>query len=289
MGFWSDFTDYFTADVVPAAVSLGVQTVAGGYVPNIVNPAVTSGLTAAGGRLAGEYVGSKVGGHEFNLGNALTRAGIEGATNYIFTDSEKALGKQKTLGQEFGFKDDSYFSDWPGAEPGFYPVNRGPNPTRSRGWSEDFLSADTLIKGADKALGYLPDSMASAARTGLVNVPFGRAIGAVAPSVIAPLFETPETQSAPRASDQQFNAAQGTTSAVALPSTGQVTPTTNTVEATNITSDVPSLPSGVSFGDDGTGLSSFLVRDRNTGQQRRVTGTGNNFASSLARRAAGGF
>lgn len=276
MGFWSDFTDYFTADVVPAAVSLGVQTVAGGHVPVVGNPAITSGLTAAGGRLAGEYVGSKVGGHEFNLGNALTRAGIEGATNYIFTNSDPNV-PQKTLGDEFGF-------EVIGDE--FGGITKYGKP---RDFSEDFFSADTLIQGAGDALDYLPNSMASAARTGLVDVPFGRAIGAVAPSVIAPLFESPETQSVPRASDQQFNAAQGTTSAVALPSTGQVTPTTNTVEATNITTDVPSLPSGVSLGDDGTGLSSFLVRDRNTGQQRRVTGTGNNFAASLARRAAGGF
>jgi len=283
MGFWSDFTDYFTADVVPAAVSLGVQSVAGPYVGSLgFNPAVTSGLTAAGGRLAGEYVGSQMGGQEFNLGNALTRAGIEGATNYIFTNSDPNA-RQTTLGDEFGFTTGENYLN---ADPGLYAVDKYSQP---RNWSDDFFSADTVVQGADKALGYLPDSMASAARTGLVNVPFGRAIGAVAPSVIAPLFETPETQSAPRASDQQFNAAQGTTSAVALPSTGQVTPPTNTVEATNITTDVPSLPSGVSFGDDGTGLSSFLVRDRNTGQQRRVTGTGNNFASSLARRAAGGF
>ena len=104
MGFWDDFTDYFTADVVPAAVSLGVSHVAGGYMPpevvDTLGAPLTAGLTSAAGRLGGEYVGSQISDQEFNLGNALTRAGIQGATTYLFTPPE---GNAPTLGEEFGF------------------------------------------------------------------------------------------------------------------------------------------------------------------------------------------
>ncbi|MBG18106.1 MAG: hypothetical protein CMB77_07140 [Euryarchaeota archaeon] len=272
MGFWDDFTDYFTADVVPAAVSLGVSAAAPHVVPTSVAPYLSTplgaGLTSAAGRLGGEYVGSQLSDQEFNLGNALTRAGIQGATTYILTPPE---GKAPTLGKQYGFDlEDGQVIPTAGA-------------------SDDFFSTDTVASGVNKATGMFGQTAGDYLREGFVNVPFARVAGAVAPSFVAPMFESPETQSIPRASDQQFSPAQGTTSAVVLPQTGQVTPPTNVIEATNIVTDQPALPSGVTLGDEGTGLSSFLVRDRVTGEDTRVSGIGNNFAARLSRRAAGGF
>ena len=87
MGFFDDFMDFFTADIVPAAVSLGVSQVAGPLIPTEVSSALgtplTAGLTSAAGRLGGEFVGSQISDQEFNLGDALTRAGIQGATTYL--------------------------------------------------------------------------------------------------------------------------------------------------------------------------------------------------------------
>lgn len=271
MGFWDDFTDYFYADVVPAAVSLGVSAVAPEVVPaaaSYLSTPLGAGITSAAGRLGGEYVGSQLSDQEFNLGNALTRAGIQGATTYLMTPAQNA----PTLGEEYGFELGSDGQVIPTA-----------------GASDDFFSTDTVASGVNKATELFGQAAGDYLREGFVNVPFGRVAGAVAPSFVAPLFESPETQSIPRASDQQFRQAQGTTSAVVLPQTGQVTPPTNVIESTNIVSDTPELPSGVTLGDDGTGLSSFLVRDRVTGEDTRVSGIGNNFAARLSRRTAGGF
>ena len=274
MGFWDDFTDYFVADVVPAAVSLGVSQVAGNYIPTEVvdtlGAPLTAGLTSAAGRLGGEYVGSQMSDQEFNLGDALTRAGIQGATTYLFTPQANTVDKT-------GFGE-------------AFDLDVAGNEIVAPGSDDGFFSSQTLADAGNFVADRLPASLGADFRTGFVsNVPFANVAGAVAPSFVAPMFESPETQSIPRASDQQFSPAQGTTSAVVLPQTGQVTPPTNVIEATNIVTDQPALPSGVTLGDEGTGLSSFLVRDRVTGEDTRVSGIGNNFAARLSRRAAGGF
>ena len=279
MGFFDDFMDFFTADIVPSAVSLGVSTVAPQIVPAaapFLSTPLGAGITSAAGRLGGEFVGSQLSDQEFNLGNALTRAGIQGVTTALVTPAGAGSDPNvnvPTLGEEFGFQLD--------ADTG--------QVIPTAGASDDFFSTDTFATGINRATGLFGDTAASALRKGFVDVPFANVAGAVAPSFVAPLFESPETQSIPRASDQQFRPAQGTTSAVVLPQTGQVTPPTNVIESTNIVTDTPELPSGVTLGDDGTGLSSFLVRDRVTGEDTRVSGIGNNFAARLSRRAAGGF
>ena len=269
MGFWSDFKSVFADEAIPTAVSIALPAILPSVAPAIssfTSTPVGRAVTHGASRLAGEYAGSKLGGKEFDLKNAGTRAAIQAGTTYLMTPSDAY--KDTTLGEELGY---GYNKDTGNI------FAKGGELSDGAFSSQKFAETANLIPGA------------STLREGLVDVPFGTALGAVAPSVIAPFFESPETQSIPLASNnEQFAPAQGTSAAVALPSTGEVTPNVNVIEATNITTDVPSLPSGVTLGDQESGFGSFLVRDRVTGQQRRVSG-GRDFAQRLSRRAAGGF
>jgi len=262
MGFWSDFTDYFVDNAVPIAASVAAPAVVGSFdaTAPLVQSSLGNALVTGAGRFAGEAAAAGISGRDFDPTDALINAGITAGTTYILSPSKK-----------FRTDDDGNFFDDRKTLGGVF-----------EDLESDLTSFDQTVNE------FSPIELNTAGYVS--NIPFADAAGAFAPTFARALFPSgPSSPGVTAPSAQQFDAAQGTTSSVALPSTGQVTPTLNVVEASNITTDVPSLPSGVTLGDQQTGSFSTLVKDRNTGNMRRVNTGGTNFASRLARRQAGGF